>query len=212
MAYIRRATVEDAELVTELRLTAYRQAQQFRLSDQSPIRWTSEDEKHVVLGAWNGCGQLVSTTRGEVYLDYDAAEQAMECRWKSSPELFPALLLGKGATQKEYRGTGLHSALRYHFLSAAREAGLRSVLGIVFENAPRTRLMERIGYEFVVADSFWYTDLTSLHNPLIAVLRSEHLEQACAALHKEMADTLKAYPFTGPSLAEALAGIGVNHA
>lgn len=205
MAYIRRATAQDAQVVTELRLTAYGQAREFRLSDQSPIRWTFDDEKHVVLGAWNSRGQLVSTTRGEVYVDYDAAEQAMECRWESSADLFPALLLGKGATQKEYRGTGLHSALRYHFLSAAREAGLKSVLGIVFENAPRTRLMERIGYEFVVADSFWYTDLTSPHKPLIAVLRSVHAEQACAALRQEIADALDAYPFTGPRLAEALA-------
>ena len=208
--YVRRARRSDAKQIAELRLTAYKHARDFQLSEEAPMLWTSMDEQFVVLAAWERDGQAISTTRGEVYNGYEAAEQAMECAWDASPADFPALLLGKGATLRRYQGTGLHSALRYYLLSAARNSPIRSLMGIVFENAPRTRLMARIGYEFKVPDAIWYTDLRTPRRTLIGILRGQSFGAACSELSAEIGETLKAYPLVETNLTADLSELCVQ--
>jgi hypothetical protein len=158
----------------------------------------------VVLVAADGQDRLISTTRGEVYPDYASAAEAMECSWAASGDLFPALLLGKGATLAEYRRTGLHSVLRYHFLVNILPTPIRGVLGIVFEDAPRTRLMESIGYRFVAPDDFWFTDLETSKRTLIGILSPDRVERACSLLRAQLHITLEEYPLIEPDLSSTL--------
>lgn len=205
MGYIRQASSADSAAITALRLTAYRRAPEFDVVDTSALVWGHSDEAGIVLGAWNSSGDVVSTTRGEVYQDRAAAEAGMECRWAASDTLFPALLLGKGATSGDAARQGLHSALRYHFLMAAKDTAIGSLLGIVYEHADRTRLMQRVGYDLLEPSRFWYTDLNPRRATLIAVLVKDRFEQAIETLRAELHHTLEEYPFTGDALGPLLA-------
>lgn len=207
MGYIRRAKRADGERVSQLRLCAYRRAGEFSVEDEAPILWTAKDEHHVVLVAADRNDRMISTTRGEVYTGYASAMEAMECSWAASDDLFPALLLGKGATLSEFRRSGLHSTLRYHFLANALPTPIRSAMGIVFEDAPRTRLMQTIGYEFVAPDEFWYTDLMTTKRTLIGVLAQDRIESACALLRAKLGDVLPEYPLIESDLSSVLTGL-----
>jgi hypothetical protein len=198
---IRVACAEDAAAITELRLAAYGAAREFSLVEAETIRWGRKDMENIVLGAWAQDGQLLSTTRGDALPDFDAAEDAMECSLVGCRVEFPALLLGKGATRKGYERHGLHSALRLHFLQAAMATKIRTVLGIVYADAPRVNLMSRIGYEFTESTRFWYTDLSPHRPTLIGILARERLPSACEYLKAEVSEAINDYPFVGRDLA-----------
>ena len=72
------------------------------------------------------------------------AERFMECELSGIPLRYPALILSKGATSRD-------------FIRAARDSGVGSVTGVVFEGAPRTRLMNRVGYESFSVTEAWYS-------------------------------------------------------
>jgi hypothetical protein len=191
---IRRATPDDANAVADLRLAAYSGATEFTVREPSTLQWTAADEENIVLAAWAAEGDALSTTRGDVLLDSHQAEQWMECSLDRIPIGLPTLLLGKGATRKPYERQGFHSALRFCFLAAARDCEIESLTGIVYEDAPRTRLMHRIGYDFYEPTSYWYTDLKTTRRTLIAVLPRPRFAQAIDPLREMVGSLLDAYP------------------
>jgi hypothetical protein len=202
--HIRRATRTDARQITELRIAAYSGAREFHLREPETLEWSAADERNVVLAGWSAEGVALSTTRGDVLHDEDHAESWMECKLDRIPIGYPTLLLGKGATRREHERRGLHSAMRCCFLDASHESAIQSLTGIVYEDAPRTRLMQRIGYEFFEPSAYWYTDLESRRRTLIAVLPRERFAAARESLHETVGDTLVEFPCDIPRLARQI--------
>jgi hypothetical protein len=94
----------------------------------------------------------------------------------------------------------LHSALRFHFLAAALEGRVNSVLGLVYASAPRTNLMRQLGYEFHVPARLWDPEGVPIQPGLLAHLSRRRLASAHERLASEVADVLAAYPWHGDAL------------
>lgn len=208
--HIRRATRLDGSAVFELRLAAYSGAPEFTINDVSSLQWSTADDNNIVLAAWDENDNAISTTRGDLLFNTDESEQWMECALERIPLTFPALLLGKGATLRTYEHHGFHSALRLCFVEASREGPIQSLIGIVYEDAPRTRLMRAIGYEFYAPVAYWYTDLEAHRRTLIAVLPRAKFATAATLLREKIGPLMSNYPCDMRELARhidlALAG------
>jgi hypothetical protein len=176
------AGLESAVAVSALRIAAYASAPEFDVSNPQPLLWGREDEENLVLAVWHDDGSLLSTLRIELYLDDASAEAHMECSLPAAFCQFPALLLGKAASTLDSRNSGLHTILRYVALQSAMLAQVRALLGIVYEGAPRTRLMQRCGYEFFRPERVWYTDLKPLRPTLVAILAQAHFKRCSEVL------------------------------
>jgi hypothetical protein len=194
---IRIATRADADAVYRLRLEAYAASREFRLTRPELLLWDEHDDDGIVLVACDASGTMLSTTRGGVVSNVAEAEDALTCSVPLPSSAFPALVLGKGATRRGAGSGGLHSALRYHFLDGVRDSNLGSVLGLVYEGAPRTNLMRRLGYRFERPARFWDPEADALKQPLLAVLDRDRVDAACAELLAELGDLLERFPWAG---------------
>jgi hypothetical protein len=196
---IDRASPRDADEVFELRLAAYSNASEFELVRPELLRWGPHDDAGIVLAARDD-RRMLSTLRGVVVPDRDAAETELTCSVPLGPDAFPALVLAKGATLRGYGRSGLHSALRFHFLAAALEGRINSVLGLVYASAPRTNLMRELGYEFQVPARLWDPEGVPIQPGLFAYLSRGRVPSAHDRLAAEVADVLAAYPWHGDAL------------
>jgi hypothetical protein len=203
-AHIRRATPCDADAVSDLRLEAYAAAPEFTVRDVTAVQWSLEDDINIVLTAWDSTGRALSTTRGDLLMDKDESQRRMECQLDDIPGAFPALQLGKGATRVSVAGQGFHSGLRLCFLEASLQTSIQALVGIVYDGAPRTRLMRSLGYEFYAPTTHWYQDLQAHRRTLIAVLHRRDFASAASLLHGRVDGLLSAYPCDIPMLARSL--------
>jgi hypothetical protein len=185
MFRIARATAQDCAAIQRLRLEAYRGAPEFQVTDELLVAWGEDDVDGIVLAVWRE-GVVVSTTRGNLLRNRAEAERFMECDLSDIPLPYPALLLSKGATSAGFGGHGLHSMLRYTFIQAASDCGIAGVTGVVFEGAPRTRLMRRVGYEYFAPKRAWYSNVSCNTKTLVAVLASDSYALALSALAAEI--------------------------
>jgi hypothetical protein len=185
MISIARATAQDCADIERLRREAYQAAPEFQVTDDRFVAWGRDDTDGIVLAAWNE-GQMVSTTRGNLLRDEAEAGRFMECELSDIPLRYPALILSKGATSRNFGRHGLHSMLRYAFIRAARDSGIGSVTGVVFEGAPRTRLMHRVGYEYFSVKEAWYSHVQPSARTLVAVLPRDSFGIALSTLAAEV--------------------------
>jgi hypothetical protein len=194
---IRRAFGPDAEWIESLRLASYANAKEFVVRNASPMRWGAADTEHITLAAFDTRGLPVSTVRGALLFTDAETETALECTVPSNLGItFPTLLLGKGATASSQARTGLHNRIRLCFLELALAIGIKSVIGLVFESAPRTRSMRIMGYKFSPCQEWWFTDLIPATQTLIAVLHQERLVGAVDYLRSTEAVSIAQYPWT----------------
>jgi hypothetical protein len=200
MKCIRRATKDDADEISSLRLAAYARAKEFRLENPEALRWGPHDDSDVVLAAWDESGNAISTTRGSIAKDRQEAEEWLTCSVDLDSSAFPVLLLGKAATREEYGRTGLHSALRYYCLAAVLNTPINSVLGMVYKGAPRTNLMQTLGYRFLTPDRVWDPEGVPLTPVMVAVLDRASIGYACEILSKTVNPILMEYPWRGAPL------------
>jgi hypothetical protein len=185
MFRIARATAQDCAAIQRLRLEAYQGAPEFQVTDERFVAWSGDDAEGIVLAVWHE-GMVVSTTRGNLLRNRAEAERLMECDLSDTPLPYPTLALGKGATSVGFGRHGLHSMLRYAFIQAARDRGIASVTGVIFEGAPRTRLMRRVGYEYFAPKREWYSNVRCNTKTLVAVLTSDSYALALSTLSAEI--------------------------
>jgi hypothetical protein len=202
--FIKMSDRSEATGIDKLRLEAYSNAPEFTLTEPDAIKWSSADDDNIVLTAYSSDQPTnpLATTSARLLSSAESSEEIMECKWINDEwnHLFPALLLGKGATAKGSHNHGLHSVLRYYLIKAALKCNFKSLLGIVFESAPRTRLMCKIGYQFIMVESFWYTDLKPNKATLIGILQQEKFQYAAKMLHDEFETVINNYPLNETSL------------
>jgi hypothetical protein len=174
--HVRLATVQDAPEVSALRLNAYSKASEFRVALPDALTWSETDEKSV-LGVWSEDEGLISTLKGTLLPDRASATSFMECELPAH-WTFPTLLLGKGATSLRSHHKGYHSTLRRIFLEAAEHLQIPNVTGIVFEGAPRTESMRRLGYDFTSVSRYWFEDLVPTVPVLLAKVDIQRYRRA----------------------------------
>lgn len=184
---IRHCTKQDAAEIFQLRTHCYQKAVEFQLVEPQALDWCDTDEG-AVIGAWDNAA-LISTLKGTVITTAESARRIGEIGWTGTRWDFPTLLLGKAATRQGLQTKGLHSVLRLLFLEAAAALELSSVSGIVFEHAPRVRLMQELGYELAPVSEFWFTDLSPRTTTLLAVLRPENYAHAIDRLRSQINPT-----------------------
>jgi len=194
---IRRATGDDATEIHALRLSEFKQAEEFEVVEPMTLHWDERDDREVVLATWDEQGRAISTMRGGIVKDRKEAEERMECSVPLDGSAFPTLLLGRGATRREFRDKGLNSALRYYFYSMVPGTPIRSVLGGVYLHAPRTELMKTLGYTFYTPERVWRTDLHALQPQLVASLEASNIGGACDILRTMVGAVLLEYPWQG---------------
>jgi hypothetical protein len=112
----------------------------------------------------------------------------------------PALVLGKMATRRPYRKTGLNAVLRLYALELAREWGVKHVLGTLVAGSPRRAAMEQMGYRFYEHPIGWTSaNYRSIDPVLVCALDMAREGQRAIAHCRELAGAeLAAYPWEGP--------------
>ena len=199
MKCIRRATRADAAEIYSLRLSEYMRAEEFRLAEPTILLWNERDDRDGVLTAWDKSNDPISTMRGGIARTKQEAEERIKCTLPNE-YAFPALLLDRGATKEEHRGRALNSALRYYFFLASLNLPISSVLGAVYEKAPRVNTMMSLGYTLFAPARNRQTHLLADRPLLITYLQGSKIQDACDRLKTLAHSALDDYPWQGDPL------------
>ena len=195
MSIIRTVTPSDYGRIAALRHDAYARSTEFDLIDATEIVRVADDPG-TVLAAFDGV-EPVATMHGLIVSYLSDAEEILTCR--IGPEAkFPALILSRAATAMTHKGVGLNSVLRYYFLKAVVDR-VECVLGAVYEGAPRTHIMDTLGYAFH-QKSTWDKDKKMRGKHYLSILDADQLDQAVAKLEDMMSLKLQEFPWYGPIL------------
>ena len=181
----------ERKAVVQLRRQAYAGAREFAWHDLATLGWTSADESGAVFGLWhcederdNGEGSgrtLLSTVRASVFTQLADAEAFLEHALDGVGAAAPALVLSRAATAPGEHGRGLLALLRVAYLQALPQAGVNSVLAVVYDDAPRVRSMQAVGYTMTPPQRSWDSEARAIAAPLVAHLPRERFAQALQA-------------------------------
>jgi hypothetical protein len=192
--------IEQAHAIERLRREAFLQAPEFFVLTPRTYEWGENDQRGCVLAVWDNQGAPLATLCGAVATTRADAEDRFECILPFPVSRFPALLLSRAATRVDHRSRGLNTLLRYYFLQMARRQELRSILSLVFEGAPRIRMLERLGYDLIRIPSINSTYVSPRVPPLIGSLCGERIATASALLETLLRDLFDQYPWRGPGI------------
>ena len=195
MKMIRRATFDDQSAISLLRIQEFKRANEFKLVKPECLLWDRHDEENVVLGAWDG-PEPVSTMRAVLVRNSAQATQSLQCTVPAQIS-YPAIVLNSGATQLGYRGTGLNSALRYYVLEAAIWDKIKTIIGPIYQGAPRTNFMQKLGYVFMTPTKSWQNKLSPKKVRMLALLKEARFHQAAMLIKTRRADILREFPWSG---------------
>ena len=192
--------IEQVHAIERLRREAFLQAPEFLVLTPRTYQWVEVDQRGCVLAVWDNQGAPLATLCGAVATTRADAEDRFESILPIDVSHFPALLLSRAATRVDHRSRGLNSLLRYYFLQMARCQELKSTLSIVFEGAPRLRMLERLGYDLIRILSINSTYVSPRVPPLLGSLCGERIATASALLETLLRDLFDQYPWRGPGI------------
>ena len=196
----------DQEAVNALRLETYSAAPEFRLLRPDLLVWDVRDPSCTVLGGWEEAGRLVATIQCRVASSAAHAEALIGVSVEMAATCFPAVVMGRAATAPGRTGGGLNSVLRWHCLTAARDVGFRSVMGLAYQGAPRMRTMEAMGYRQWQPVRVWDPEVEPKSPPILVSLHQADFAAALDYLRPLAAERVAACPWQGPTLARRLSG------
>jgi len=200
-------TRADAPAISHFRQVQYCRSPDLTLADESVLLWDGQDDRSIVLAVRARDGGILATMRAEPLLDVQGASRALDCPVPIRDPVFPAMLLGRGATRADCQQLGLNSLMRFHFLRFAREGGIRHVYGRVYGEAARTHLMRSIGYNFLPhpKGAAMSAGTAGVHSSLnVAVLDLEtHGDHAIHTLEGRVGNLLGRFPLVEPLESES---------
>jgi hypothetical protein len=199
------ASAADREAVDALRLETYSAAPEFRLLRPDLLAWDTRDRSAIVLGGWDDRGCLVATIQCRVAGSAAHAEAQVGVSVEMAAMHFPAVVMGRAATAPGRTGRGLNSVMRWHCLTAARDAGFNSVLGLAYQGAPRMRTMEAMGYRVLQPKRVWDPEVEPRSPPILVYLSRADFAGALEYLWPLAAEGVTAFPWQGPRLSQHLA-------
>jgi hypothetical protein len=197
MKCVRRALRSDGEAISFLRLTEFKASRHFAVLEEEKLIWNEEDEKSIVVAAWDPDGKAVSTMRATKVRNREEAENWLHCS-AANEMTYPALVFSNAATRGDHRNMALNQLIRHHLLSAALRSGIKTQVSPVFDGAPRIEFMKVLGYKFVVPASNWQTKLDYRGKQrILGIIDHSKMESALATLKRMRADILDMYPWHG---------------
>ena len=194
--YINIALRQYRDEINRLRITEFNRSDDFLLITPEKLLWNMNDERNVVLAAWNGDGHAVATMRAVTVKNIHEAQKCLECIVPEEID-YPAVVFNSAATHKHYRRLGLNQAIRYYFLKAALRADIQTFISPVYQGASRTRFMEQLGYRFIEPSKTWQTKLQP-HSPrLLAILERGKIRHTLTIIEEKRGEILRQYPWRG---------------
>lgn len=197
MQCIQRATPADKDTINQLRINEFRRSSEFDLLLEDQLKWSHNDDLHIVLAAWVDRQTAVSTMRAMVI---ETMQDALDCVQCSVPDRleFPSIVFNAAATHTAYRRQGLNQALRYYFLQAAIRCGIRAILSPMYREAPRIGFMKALGYRFITPEKSWQTKLAPKKERILGILPRRRMGRAIDYLRTNRREVLHTYPWRGP--------------
>jgi hypothetical protein len=199
------ATLGDGPELTQLLRDCYRQSSDFTIRDDSYFT-NHFDGRSVVLAARSD-GVLLGTMKATLIScssDLNSEDEEM-----LTSELTPALFLSRAATVQHSRARGVNSLMRLFCLEAALELQLKSLVGFVYRDAPRTRLMADLGYSFTEFRASGNSVFTDHSQHLFAFLALDQCgNSAVRALRLQTAQQGGLMAWDGEAISEALLTCG----
>jgi len=176
-------SASERAAVVALRQQAYASAREFAWHDLATLGWTDTDARSAVLGLWHqdeahGLQTLLSTVRATVFHRLDVAEAFLEHALDGVDAQAPALVLSRAATAPGEHGRGLLALLRVAYMQALPKLGVRSVLAVVYNDAPRVRSMQAAGFTMTPPLRSWDSEAQALTPPLVAHLQENRFAAA----------------------------------
>ncbi|MGV9884980.1 hypothetical protein [Streptomyces sp. NPDC003006] len=202
-ACVRLASAADAQAVSALRWEAYTRDPRARIANEHALDWGESDERSAVLGVWGADG-LLATSRWVCVGDAGCAAAEMAVDVPDGTAWFPAIVGARGATRQGVQGHGLTSLLEWHVLDAL--PGLEVTGVLVTVDSPRLDHFERLGYRTAPTHSTANPDVEP-PAPHLAYLPSALLHEALRGLDPHTAPAREDFPWSGPPLHRALAGL-----
>jgi hypothetical protein len=190
----------DQVAVNALRFETYSAAPEFRLMRPDLLAWEAHDPSCIVLGGWDDAGRLVATIQCRVAGSAAHAEAMIGASVDMAAACFPAVVMGRAATAPGRTGRGLNSVLRWYCLTAARDLGFRSALGLAYQGAPRMRTMEAMGYNLRQPARVWDPEVEPKVPPILAFLHHADFDAALDYLWPLAGEQVAACPWQGPTL------------
>lgn len=157
---------DHGDEIAELRKACYRTSPSFSWFDEAALEWTDADRAAVVLAVQID-GRIVATSRATCRPDRDSVEAVMGYSLAQVPPRFPAMIAGRSATDPRYTRLGLTAIVRHTIVRQAMRVGVASIIGVVYESAPRVRSMLVHGYEPYPCASHWDREAVLRADPII---------------------------------------------
>lgn len=199
MKQIRLASEKDGTKIAELRLTEYQNAKDFTLVSTEYLKWDETDRQCPVVAVFNEQNEAIATM---LVIPVNTVQKAVSSLESDLPVkiAFPAFVFKKAVTKCAYRKHGFNQLLRYHIIKAALNCDIQSLLSPVYESAPRTGFMKKIGYQFHTSLSPTPDKLIPTSTRILAVLERNRMKEALKAIEQKIPDLINSYPWIGEKI------------
>lgn len=195
--YVKRLNKTDSNAVFQVRQEAYKSSMQFKILNFSYLEWDEVDDNALVLGVFNEKEELMASLRGVVIKSKAEAEKKLHYSLTIDKNLFPGILLGRGASKRKYRNQGLNSLLRYYFLGFCIDFPFNSLFASVFEDAPRIALLREMNYQFTIPKSSEDKDIDVLTQEYFVYLQRDNFLPSFQFLQDKFHVVIEEYPWKG---------------
>lgn len=149
---IRLATPTDADRITEMRLEAYTQVTNGKITDMDTLRWNDTDQNNVVLYIEDDSGQVVTSAR---YLRIDSKselEEHYDIRTGQALD-YPILTIDRLSTLTSQRGKRLSASLRQLAVQICQLNEVNYLAVTVNEGVSRIPALSGMGFDTEFPDT-----------------------------------------------------------
>lgn len=164
--------------VEQLRKAAFLSSKELTWRNVETLAWNCHDDNGIVLAVRNEAGELISSMRMSIYDNATELEQFLEYSTEGALIDYPALVMSRAVTHPNCTQRGLMGLLRHVYLTLVRESKIRSVVAVVYDNAPRVNSMRQAGFSLSPCVKNWDQEAELHVQPLIAVLPHSLFESA----------------------------------
>ncbi|MBF0259915.1 MAG: hypothetical protein HQK62_13975 [Desulfamplus sp.] len=199
MKHIRRTFKHDKKIIEELRISEFNRSTEFKLLKPEKLQWSSIDDENIVLAVFDDNGTAISTMAGVTVHTLSEAENLTKCTVHKSVK-FPAMIFASAATLSTFRRTGLNQLIRYYLLLYGTTIDIKTFISPIYKNAPRSKFLKILGYEFVNPEKNWQTKLDLLSERQLGLLDVSKIPEVLFLIRNYKGNLLDEYPWQGTPL------------
>lgn len=180
----------DRQEIEELRKKSFRASKELAWHDFDALDWNEQDDKAVVLAVRDASGLLVSSLRMNIFHDVRKLEEFLSYSVEGAMVEYPTLVMSRAVTHPTCVQQGLMGLLRHVYLRLVHRSGVKSVMAVVYDNAPRVNSMRKAGFILSPCLKHWDREGAPRVTPLLAVLRHGSFDIALMENHKRFHEVI----------------------